>query len=116
MDCLLMHHGIAIEIEEWSGPDNTRPLTEQGKKKVGQVAKGLAVMGLAPTHILTSPFTRAQETAAIVRAILSPSVTLTVCTALEPDERHGLRAASSCGLARTDNPISVLYPVRHNNW
>lgn len=85
MDCLLMRHGIAIEIEEWSGLDNTRPLTEQGKQKVGQVAKGLAVMGLAPTHILTSPFTRAQETAAIVRAILSPSVTLTVCTALEPD-------------------------------
>mgnify|MGYP003338504864 FL=1 len=85
MDCLLMRHGIAVESEEWSGRDDTRPLTDQGKKKVIQVAKGLVAMGLAPSHILTSSFTRAQETAALVRTILCPSVTLTLCKALEPD-------------------------------
>jgi len=85
MDCLLMRHGIAVEMDEWSGPDDTRPLTDQGKKKVGQVANGLAAMGLVPTHILTSPFTRAQETAALVRAILCPSVLPALCKALEPD-------------------------------
>ncbi len=85
MDCLLMRHGLAVEMTEWSGLDDTRPLTDEGKKKVGQVAKGLAAMGLAPTHILTSPFTRAQETAALVRAILCPSVPPALCRALEPD-------------------------------
>jgi len=84
MDCLLMRHGIAIDMEEWSDLDDTRPLTDQGKKKVRQVAKGLAVMGLAPTHLFTSPLTRARETAAIVNAILCPSVTMSLCNALEP--------------------------------
>jgi phosphohistidine phosphatase len=84
MDCLLMRHGIAVEMEEWSGPDETRPLTDQGRKKVRQAAKGLAAMGLAPTHLFTSPLTRARETAAIVNAILCPSVTMSLCNALEP--------------------------------
>lgn len=84
MDCLLMRHGIAVEIEEWSGQDNTRPLTDQGKKKVRQVARGLLSMGLAPTHIITSPFARALETATLVQATLCPSVNMTLSTALEP--------------------------------
>jgi phosphohistidine phosphatase len=84
MDCLLMRHGIAVEMEEWSGLDDTRPLTEEGKKKVRQVAKGLAAMGVAPTHLFTSPLTRAQETAKLVRTILCPAVTITLCKALEP--------------------------------
>lgn len=84
MDCLLMRHGIAVEIAEWSDLDDTRPLTDQGKKKVRQVAKGLAAMGQAPTHLFTSPLTRARETAMIVHAILCPSITVSLCTALEP--------------------------------
>jgi phosphohistidine phosphatase len=84
MDCLLMRHGVAVEIEDWSGFDDTRPLTGEGKQKVRQVAKGLAAMGIAPSHLFTSPLTRAQETAKLVRAILCPSVSMTVCKALEP--------------------------------
>ncbi|MDO9117870.1 MAG: phosphohistidine phosphatase SixA [Nitrospira sp.] len=84
MDCLLMRHGIAVETAEWSDLDETRPLTDEGKKKVRQVATGLAAMGLAPTHLFTSPLTRARETAAIVHAMLCPSLTISLCKALEP--------------------------------
>lgn len=84
MDCLLMRHGVAVETEEWSGLDDTRPLTGEGKQKVRQVAKGLAAMGISPTHLFTSPLTRAQETAELVRTILCPAVTITVCKALDP--------------------------------
>lgn len=84
MDCLLMRHGIAVETAEWSGLDGTRPLTDPGRKKVRQVAKGLAAMELAPTHLFSSPLARARETAAIVNAILCPSVTISLCKALEP--------------------------------
>ena len=84
MDCLLMRHGIAVESGEWSEPDSTRPLTVDGKKEVGQVAKGLAAMGIAPTHLFASPLTRAQETAKIIGTLLCPAVTIAFCKALEP--------------------------------
>jgi phosphohistidine phosphatase len=38
MDCLLLRHGIAVERDEWKGADADRPLTEQGAKRVAQVA------------------------------------------------------------------------------
>lgn len=109
MDCLLMRHGIAVESEEWSGGDTTRPLTDQGKKKVAQVANGLAFMGLAPTHILTSPFTRAQDTAALVQAILCPSIPLSICTALEP----GSSPQEIMTTLRTHSEQSVVLCVGH---
>lgn len=84
MDCLLMRHGIAVESDEWSGEDETRPLTEQGREKVCQVAMGLAALGVIPTHLFTSPLTRARETTSLVQAILCPTITETVCNALEP--------------------------------
>ena len=84
MDCLLMRHGLAVNMEKWSGSDETRPLLEQGKQNIRRVAEGLAMMGLAPTYILTSPFTRAMETAALVRQILCPSIPLAISTTLKP--------------------------------
>lgn len=84
MDCLLMRHGIAVEPEDWSGLDETRPLTDEGKKKVRLVARGLAALGVTPTHLIASPLKRAQETAQLVRISLCPAVTITVSQALEP--------------------------------
>lgn len=84
MDCILMRHGIAAEPESWTGSDETRPLTVQGKKKVRQAAAGLAAMGLAPTHLLSSPLTRAKETAKLLRTVLCPSLPLIECEQLVP--------------------------------
>ncbi|ULA63011.1 MAG: Phosphohistidine phosphatase SixA [Nitrospira sp.] len=93
MDCVLMRHGIAVEAAEWSGLDNTRPLTDQGRKKVRQVAQGLATMGLTPTHLFTSPLIRARETAEIVNRILCPSIAMALCDVLKPDSKPQLLTA-----------------------
>ena len=84
VDCLLIRHGVAVKTGEWSGFDETRPLTDKGRKHVRQVAKGLAAIGVAPTHFFTSPLTRAQETAKLIQAILCPTLTITFCEGLEP--------------------------------
>jgi phosphohistidine phosphatase len=78
MDCVFIRHGIAVEPAEWNGLETHRPLTDKGKKRVKQAAAGLASVNLAPTHILSSPFTRAKETASIIRAVLGPTLTIEI--------------------------------------
>ena len=51
MDCVLLRHGIAVERDEWEGPDGDRPLTEHGAKRVRQVAAGLSRLDVQPTHV-----------------------------------------------------------------
>ncbi len=71
MDCVLFRHGIAVEREEWDGPDTDRPLTDRGSKRVSQVASGLKWLEVQPTYIFSSPLVRALETADILQASLS---------------------------------------------
>ena len=66
MDLYLMRHGIATPREEHpSMPDAERTLTEEGMRKTGQVAQGLAQLRIACDRILTSPLMRARQTAEI---------------------------------------------------
>jgi phosphohistidine phosphatase len=63
----MIRHAIAVdegtpEYEE----DSQRPLTEKGKKKMRQIAKGLRALGADFDLILSSPYIRAQETAEIL--------------------------------------------------
>ncbi len=71
MDCVLFRHGIAVEREEWDGPDTDRPLTERGVKRVSQVVAGLRWLEVQPTYIFSSPLVRALETADILQASMS---------------------------------------------
>ncbi len=66
MELVLMRHGIAIDRREAHCPsDEKRFLTEQGVQRSQQAARGLAVLGLKPDRIVTSPLLRAAQTAAI---------------------------------------------------
>jgi phosphohistidine phosphatase len=63
----MIRHAIAVdegtpEYEE----DSQRPLTEKGKKKMRQIAKGLRALGADFDLILSSPYIRARETAEIL--------------------------------------------------
>jgi phosphohistidine phosphatase len=78
MDCLLIRHGIALDPMEWDGLEAHRPLTDKGEKHVRRAAAGLVSMGLAPTHLLSSPFTRALDTAKLIHEILCPSLHIQV--------------------------------------
>lgn len=74
MECILIRHGIAVERDEWEGTEENRPLTQRGKKRVRQAAAGLAALDCRPTHVFTSPFVRAYDTARLVRMGVCPSV------------------------------------------
>jgi phosphohistidine phosphatase len=67
MRVILLRHGIAWDrADPACPPDPERPLTEEGHKKTRKVAKGLVRLGVKPTRVLTSPYERARQTAAIV--------------------------------------------------
>jgi phosphohistidine phosphatase len=85
MECLLMRHGIAVERDEWEGVDGDRPLTERGAKRVAQAVGGLGRLGVQPTHVLSSPLTRAIETAKIAHSVLRIRSAIQIVDALLPD-------------------------------
>jgi len=58
MDCILLRHGIAVDREDWKGQEAQRPLTPKGTEKTREVVSGLCRLGLAPTHLFSSPFVR----------------------------------------------------------
>jgi len=72
MKLLLIRHAIAEEREDFAKTgkdDRLRPLTDEGRKKMKQVARGL--QGIVPEIDLlaTSPLTRAAQTGAIVDSV-----------------------------------------------
>jgi phosphohistidine phosphatase len=72
MQLLLIRHAIAEEREDFAKTgkdDRLRPLTDEGRKKMKQVARGLK--GLVPDIDLlaTSPLTRAAQTGAILDSV-----------------------------------------------
>jgi len=65
MQLYFLRHGRA-DRSAWSGNDHDRPLTENGKERMRRQALAIADMGLPIQTILTSPLTRAFQTAEIV--------------------------------------------------
>lgn len=67
MELWIVRHGIAIERgAPGVKSDDERWLTEEGKERTREVAKGLAALGVKPALLLTSPLVRARETAEIL--------------------------------------------------
>lgn len=66
MRLYFLRHGVAEQRGHWTGPDEARPLTQEGIDRMTKEAEGLAALGLRPDVILTSPFARAVQTADIV--------------------------------------------------
>lgn len=71
MRLYILRHGRAGDRETWQGDDRLRPLTEDGKKRTVAAARGLAALGVRPDVILTSPYTRAAQTAELTAATLA---------------------------------------------
>lgn len=65
MQLYLIRHGIAEEHKPGLKDEN-RQLTKEGKQKTAKVAQRLVKLGLNFDLILTSPFTRAHQTAEIL--------------------------------------------------
>lgn len=80
-----MRHGIAVEREEWTGSDSSRPLTPEGRLKTREAARGLASYDTLPDLIVTSPKARAKQTAGIVREVWRRKLPLDVWDELAGD-------------------------------
>jgi len=85
MNCVLFRHGIAIDREEWDGPEADRPLTDRGAKRVAQAAEGLRWLELQPTHVISSPLLRAIETAKILQDTHRVRTAVQIVDELLPD-------------------------------
>ena len=66
MRLYFLRHGPAESRADWTGDDRERPLSDDGRKAVRREVAGLKALGLGIDIIVTSPLSRARETAEIV--------------------------------------------------
>lgn len=109
MNCILVRHGIAVEPDEWEGTEENRPLTEKGKRRVRQAAEGLAALDCMPTHLFTSPFVRAYDTARLLRTVICPTLKVETRNELTP----GTKPDRLVGFLRTLPSDAVVICVGH---
>lgn len=82
MKVYFLRHGIAAEPADWKGTDYDRPLTDDGRKRMGREAKAIRELDLDLDAIVTSPLARARATAEIVASALK-------ITSIKEDQRVG---------------------------
>ena len=85
MQLLIIRHAIAVPRGTPGIPDEDRPLTPEGEEKFREAAEGLAKLVDRPDALLTSPWLRARQTAAIAAAAWGR---------IEPEETAALAGGS----------------------
>jgi len=66
MNLLVIRHAIAMDRQEFSDSDDFRPLTVEGIRKMHKKSKVLRKLVDRPDLLVTSPLTRARQTAEIL--------------------------------------------------
>lgn len=84
LELYLIRHAIAAESGPKYPDDRKRPLTPDGSKRFKESVKGLVGLGIELDVILTSPLTRAEETAALLSSGLKKRVPVETVAALAP--------------------------------
>jgi phosphohistidine phosphatase len=85
MNLFLLRHGVAVEPgAPGHGKDADRPLTPKGERKLRRAADTLKALDLSFDLILSSPYLRARQTAAIVAKALNCKDRLELFGALAP--------------------------------
>lgn len=64
-ELFLIRHGIAEEGAPGQ-PDSSRALTEDGRRRLAQIARGLAALGIQFDELVHSPLLRAVESAEVL--------------------------------------------------
>lgn len=88
MQIYLLRHGIAEE-QKPGHPDSDRSLTGEGRRKVREVLAMTREAGVAPTMILSSPYRRAVQTAAIAADVFDYKEEFLRTSVLEPGAQPG---------------------------
>lgn len=87
MKLLIVRHADAGDRDEFAKtgePDNLRPLSPKGREQMRDVSEGLRAVVPSADLIVTSPYTRAVQTAEIVRGAYG-NVPQEMSDTLEPD-------------------------------
>ena len=84
MQIYLLRHGIAEDAKP-GRPDSERPLTSEGRDKLRRVLKRARTADLDPSLILSSPYRRALETAAVAAEVLGYKGEIVRTGALVPE-------------------------------
>jgi phosphohistidine phosphatase len=117
MQLLVIRHGVAVEREVFSATgknDDLRPLTTDGRRKMRGIARALRRM-IEPDLLVSSPLTRALQTAEIVAAAYDAEIDETI-ESLRPTARFPdfakwaakQRAASTVAIFGHDPHLSGL--------
>lgn len=98
----LVRHAIAADAGPLWPIDADRPLTPEGVDRWTREVRGLRAVDVSIDHILTSPYQRTEQTAALLAAGLSPAPAVSACAALRPGGRfedvlHDVCAALHAG-------------------
>jgi len=84
LELYILRHGIAEDARPGLR-DADRALTPEGEKRLRAVLKQAREAGVEPSRILSSPYRRALETAAIARTALRVDEAIVPESALTPD-------------------------------
>lgn len=86
LELYLVRHAVAAPRGPDYPDDAERPLTDDGVDRFRQAVAGLRAAGVQLDLVLTSPYTRARQTAELLCAGLRPKPKLIVVAALAPGE------------------------------
>lgn len=89
IEIYLVRHAIAAERGPAFPDDRVRPLTADGIRRFKQAVRGLAAVGVTIDVILTSPLTRAEQTATLLAEGLGSRVRVETLDALAPGGAPG---------------------------
>ena len=84
MDILILRHGIAVPRGTTGYPNDDRPLTDEGVRKMEKSARGIVKVVDGVDLILTSPLQRARKSAEIVATAMHRRSLLKPCDELLP--------------------------------
>lgn len=102
----LFRHGKAVPSEDPSVKrDAERPLTEEGQRQVKEAAQGIAALDIDPDRVLTSPYTRAQQTAKLAREAFEGAGEITEVHELRPKADPADTRQALAGLEDADDVV-----------
>ncbi len=106
IDFFLLRHGDAVDRATGGyARDEDRPLTERGEQEARAAAAALRALGAEIDQVISSPLTRAEQTARIVAEIIRPARGRMIERALAPG---GSPEAVVAALADTADEGAVL--------
>lgn len=88
MDLLIVRHADAGDRDDFakSGkPDHLRPLSDKGRRQMERAAPAFPALVPEPDLLLSSPFTRALQTAEYLRDAYDAKLDIETTDALEPE-------------------------------